>query len=273
MIRRSLAAIVLVIGIAGRMVLYSLRTAPVSSRNSKNSGGFIVVIAAVGLALLIIGYVGYFFGRLIQAAVSRQREFLADASSVQFTRNPGGLVGALRKIGGYALGSSIQSSKGTAFGPMADVVASSTQHLTDDDLHAVATYLASLPPRPQPQAPGMQPFNAAALVKQGEKVYAQHCADCHGKDGNGVAGIYPALRGNSSVTEPSGIDATRVVLLGGFAPLTAANPRPYSMPPFAQQLSDADVAAVVSYIRHAWKNDAPVVMERDVSRYRQTPVD
>jgi len=55
----------------------------------------------VGLLLLIIGSAGYFFGRLIQAAVSRQREFLADASSVQFTRNPAGISGALQKIGGY----------------------------------------------------------------------------------------------------------------------------------------------------------------------------
>jgi len=54
----------------------------------------------VGLILLIVGYIGVFFGRLIQAAVSRQREFLADASSVQFTRNPGGITGALKKIGG-----------------------------------------------------------------------------------------------------------------------------------------------------------------------------
>jgi Zn-dependent protease with chaperone function len=54
----------------------------------------------LGLALLIIGYIGVFFGRLIQAAVSRQREFLADASSVQFTRNPEGITGALKKIGG-----------------------------------------------------------------------------------------------------------------------------------------------------------------------------
>jgi len=54
----------------------------------------------LGLALLIIGYIGVFFGRLIQAAVSRQREFLADASSVQFTRNPNGITGALKKIGG-----------------------------------------------------------------------------------------------------------------------------------------------------------------------------
>jgi Zn-dependent protease with chaperone function len=55
----------------------------------------------VGLLLLVIGSLGVFFGRLIQAAVSRQREFLADASSVQFTRNPAGLSGALQKIGGY----------------------------------------------------------------------------------------------------------------------------------------------------------------------------
>ena len=166
-----------------------------------------------------------------------------------------------------------QSSKSTAFGPMADVVASSTQHMTDDDLRAVATYLGSLPARTlAPEEPS--PFNAKALVQQGEKIYAQqHCADCHGKDGNGIAGIYPPLNGNSSVTEPSGLNATRAVLLGGFAPLTAANPRPYSMPPFAQQLNDADVAAVVSYIRGSWTNKAPVVLERDVSKYRQTPID
>jgi Zn-dependent protease with chaperone function len=54
----------------------------------------------LGLVLLLIGYIGVFFGRLIQAAVSRQREFLADASSVQFTRNPEGITGALKKIGG-----------------------------------------------------------------------------------------------------------------------------------------------------------------------------
>lgn len=54
----------------------------------------------LGLVLLLVGYIGVFFGRLIQAAVSRQREFLADASSVQFTRNPGGITGALKKIGG-----------------------------------------------------------------------------------------------------------------------------------------------------------------------------
>ena len=64
----------------------------------------------LGLALIIIGWVGVLFGRLIQAAVSRQREFLADASAVQFTRNPLGLAGALKKIGGIAQGSELQSA-------------------------------------------------------------------------------------------------------------------------------------------------------------------
>ncbi len=63
----------------------------------------------LGLALVLVGWIGVFFGRLIQAAVSRQREFLADASSVQFTRNPGGLSGALQKIGRYSFGSHIES--------------------------------------------------------------------------------------------------------------------------------------------------------------------
>jgi mono/diheme cytochrome c family protein len=148
----------------------------------------------------------------------------------------------------------------------------STQHMREDDLRAIATYLRSLPPRPAPASTGGQ-IAATAAIDRGGKLYAQQCAGCHGKDGQGVPGVYPALAGNGSVLEPTGINAIRVVLLGGFAPTTAAHPRPYSMPPFAQQLSDADVAAVVSYIRHAWSNDAKPVMERDVAAYRHTPVE
>lgn len=94
---------ILVIGLLGRGLIRALFQGRMRSSGKKN-GGAIPVALAVGIALLIIGYVGYFFGRLIQAAVSRQREFLADASAVQFTRNPAGLTGALKKIGGYALG-------------------------------------------------------------------------------------------------------------------------------------------------------------------------
>ncbi len=97
---------ILVIGLIGRGILRGVFHGRMRSRGGKKDGG-VALILAVGLALMIIGYVGYFFGRLIQAAVSRQREFLADASAVQFTRNPGGIGGALRKIGGYALGGSL----------------------------------------------------------------------------------------------------------------------------------------------------------------------
>jgi Zn-dependent protease with chaperone function len=106
---------ILVLGLAGRGILWSLRHTRTRSRG-KGNNGILLAIVAVGIALLIIGYVGYFFGRIIQAAVSRQREFLADASAVQFTRNPIGLTGALKKIGGYALGSTMNSEKSAAIG-------------------------------------------------------------------------------------------------------------------------------------------------------------
>lgn len=91
---------ILVIGIIGGKIVQNVR-------GSRKSGGLIVL---TGLALLIIGYIGSFMGRLIQSAVSRQKEFLADASAIQFTRNSDGLVGALKKIGGYISGSKIRSS-------------------------------------------------------------------------------------------------------------------------------------------------------------------
>ncbi len=69
-------------------------------RGGRDSRGGMVVLIVAGVALWIIGYIGVFFGRLIKAAVSRSREYLADASSVQFTRNADGIGGALRKIGG-----------------------------------------------------------------------------------------------------------------------------------------------------------------------------
>ncbi|MEB0021581.1 M48 family metallopeptidase [Actimicrobium sp. CCI2.3] len=72
-----------------------------SGRDEKGSSLQVVVFTA-GLVLFVIGYIGIFFGRLIKSAVSRQREFLADASAVQFTRNPDGIGGALRKIGGLS---------------------------------------------------------------------------------------------------------------------------------------------------------------------------
>jgi Zn-dependent protease with chaperone function len=73
-------------------------------RGSRDSRGGLAVLVVAGVALWVLGFVGVFFGRLIKSAVSRQREYLADASSVQFTRNPDGIGGALRKIGGLTQG-------------------------------------------------------------------------------------------------------------------------------------------------------------------------
>jgi len=89
----------LCIATIGRILLYA------RSSNSRDKNP----LPLLGLALIILGAIGVFFGRLIQAAVSRQREFLADASSVQFTRNPAGLSGALQKIGRSGFGSRLES--------------------------------------------------------------------------------------------------------------------------------------------------------------------
>ncbi len=93
---------ILFIGIVGYMVLRSMGHGGRSSRGNNP-----VPLLALGAGLLVIGYAGTFFGNLIKAAVSRQREYLADAAAVQFTRNPDGIAGALKKIGGYSEGSSI----------------------------------------------------------------------------------------------------------------------------------------------------------------------
>ncbi|WP_188150010.1 M48 family metallopeptidase [Teredinibacter waterburyi] len=105
---------ILVIGLIGKLLLYSSPHRTYSSRKGKNGNSF----ALLGLAFIAIGYSGTFFGNLIKAAVSRQREFLADASAVQFTRNPNGIGNALRKIGGATTGSTISNGNAAQFSHM-----------------------------------------------------------------------------------------------------------------------------------------------------------
>jgi len=97
-----------VITVIGRELLFVVgRSGGGRSSNSKGADPRLVLLF-LGLALIVLGWLGVLFGRLIQAAVSRQREALADASSVQFTRNPEGLAGALKKIGGLPAGSQVK---------------------------------------------------------------------------------------------------------------------------------------------------------------------
>lgn len=161
------------------------------------------------------------------------------------------------------------SPQASATGPMAEVVLNSTQYLSDGDLTAMATFLKALPQAPsQGAAPGAPP---PRVSERGSKLYGQHCAQCHGERGEGVAGAYPALAGNRAVTLASTANLVQIVLHGGFAPATAGNPRPFGMPPYLLQLNDSDVAAVLSHLRSAWGNQAAGVTEFEVSRWRDPP--
>ncbi|MGB1261097.1 MAG: M48 family metallopeptidase [Akkermansiaceae bacterium] len=104
---------ILMISMIGRVLFHSLRFINVrSSRDDKGGGaGIMIAIVLAGVGLMIVGSVGVFFGRMIQAAISRQREYLADASAVQFTRHPDGIAGALKKIGGQEYGSKMNAAK------------------------------------------------------------------------------------------------------------------------------------------------------------------
>ena len=155
------------------------------------------------------------------------------------------------------------SQQASANGPMAEVVLSSTQHWNDADLTAMSVYLKALPVTPR----ALQPTEPST-TERGSKLYEQHCAQCHGANGQGVASAYPALSGNRAVLMPQKANLVQIVLNGGYAPATAGNPRPFGMPPFVLELNDADVAAVLTHIRSSWGNHANAVSELEVNRIR-----
>jgi mono/diheme cytochrome c family protein len=111
------------------------------------------------------------------------------------------------------------------------------------------------------------------LLSFGQTVYQTHCASCHAADGRGMPPEYPPLASNPSIQMESAVNPVRMVLNGGFPPGTAGNPMPYGMPPFAQTLSDDEVAAVVTYIRAAWGNRGSPVSSRQANALRTAPLD
>ncbi len=155
------------------------------------------------------------------------------------------------------------SAHGSALGPMAEVVFASTQYLTLTDARAIAAYLKQLPANDR--TAGSPP---AGGTTHGAQAYRQYCADCHGEQGEGKAPGWPALAGNRTVTLADPANAIRTVLNGGFAPGTRLNPQPYGMPPFRQQLSDSDIAAILSHARQSWGNQATPVRANQVQRAR-----
>jgi mono/diheme cytochrome c family protein len=167
------------------------------------------------------------------------------------------------------------SRRGAVYGPMAEVTFNSLQYLNDADVRAVAVYLKSLG-QGSPLAAevsGIPAPESSLLMSFGQTVYATHCASCHATDGRGMPPDYPPLASNPSIQMQSAVNPIRMVLNGGFPPGTAGNPMPYGMPPFAQTLSDDEVAAVVTYIRAAWGNRGSPVSSRQANELRTAPLD
>lgn len=145
------------------------------------------------------------------------------------------------------------SPRATVFGPMAEVVRESLQHLSDADVTAMAVYLKTLPRKePAERYERSNAPEARAQLEAGARLYTAHCVECHGVTGKGLPPHYPPLAGNRALLMDEAVNPIRIVLNGGFAPGTAGNPRPYGMPPFSHKLNDVEVAAVVSYLRSDW---------------------
>jgi mono/diheme cytochrome c family protein len=159
-------------------------------------------------------------------------------------------------------------------GPMAEVVQYSTQYLSALDLRAMAVYLKSrnhpdtLVTSPPAASMAAQRAVRPETATRGATIYDNQCAQCHGDQGQGVAGAYPALAGHRGVLQSDTTNLVQTVLYGGYPPATAGNPRPYGMPPFILTLDDKDIASVLTHLRSQWGNHAREVTPLEVNRIR-----
>jgi mono/diheme cytochrome c family protein len=176
--------------------------------------------------------------------------------------SPADIIGLL-KVGA--------SMRGAVYGPMAEVVHNSLQYLTDADVSAMSVYLRTLPEHADTAdadaVRGALRVTASVLAR-GNSIYEAQCKSCHLANGEGQPPGYPRLAHNQSIEMSSAVNPIRMVLNGGYPPQTAGNPRPYGMPPFAQILSDADIAAVVTYVRVSWGNHGQPITTAEVNTLR-----
>ncbi|SAK65967.1 alcohol dehydrogenase cytochrome c subunit [Caballeronia temeraria] len=163
------------------------------------------------------------------------------------------------------------------FGSMVQVVEDSTQYLDDQDLLAIASYLKSLPASENGGAydahSRLAQQSVAALhtgddERPGAGLYQSACARCHKSNGEGEELKFPRLAGNPAVLSEKPDSLVRMVLQGGRPPSTEHGPQPKKMPPFADKLTDTEVARVLTFVRSAWGNDASPVTTRDVKIMR-----
>lgn len=158
---------------------------------------------------------------------------------------------------------------GAATGPMSETLNLSTSHMRDGDLKAIAIYLKDGPSQQEnaPPAPDQKTMTAGA------QIYADECSGCHTSNGQGIAGIFPALNGSSALQQNDPTSLLHVVLRGARNAGTDKAPTAPAMPAFAWVLNDDQVAAVVTYIRNSWGNAAPPVNASTVHKTREALVE
>lgn len=164
-----------------------------------------------------------------------------------------------------------------AFGAMAPVVGESTQYLSDTDLQAIATYVKSLPAEKayasfsndeHAKVQTARSIKTGEVERPGAGVYLSFCARCHQADGRGQPGKVAALAGNALVLSEDPTSAIRIVVEGSKSPKTETGPAEQKMPGFHGQLTSAQIAQVVSFVRGTWGNHAAPVSDREVERLR-----
>jgi mono/diheme cytochrome c family protein len=163
------------------------------------------------------------------------------------------------------------NSTSAATGLMSEMVSDSTSHMTDADLKAVATYLKDQPSKNENQSASDKPDQT--VMKVGTAIYADECADCHAMNGKGASGLFPSLAGSPVVQQTDSTTLLHVVLRGARSAATDVAPTGAAMPQFDWILNDAQVAAVLTYIRDAWGNAAGPVNADAVSKARHALVE
>ena len=158
-----------------------------------------------------------------------------------------------------------RNGKSHADGLMAEVVVNSTSKMSDADVRAMAVYLKSLPAGPPEPAVSPPP---EASMKVGAAIYGRFCVACHEADGSGAPRIYPPLPGNALLQSADPSSTLRVTLDGAQTVTTPRAPNTGSMPAYARDLSDQEIADVTNYIRNSWGNAAPLVTAEQVRKAR-----
>jgi mono/diheme cytochrome c family protein len=154
-----------------------------------------------------------------------------------------------------------------ATGPMAEAVSLSSSHMTDEDLRAMASYLKTLSGG---EGGAPQPLSADSPVMQaGAAIYRDQCSACHGLDGHGIPQLFPSVADSSMARSNDPTTSIRIVLRGARSVGTAAEPTATGMPSYGWQLSDEQVAAVLTYIRNTWGGAASAVSSQAVTKARE----